>query len=61
MAAAGDAAGGNEAAAGDAALIGGDGADLSAGKKGFNLSTETVQGLPARSNMNVFSERSRIS
>ena len=36
-----------------------DGADITGEKKGFNLSTETVQGLFARSKVNVFSLLSR--
>ena len=35
------------------------GADTTGEKQGFNLSTETVQGLPARTNTNVLSFLSR--
>ena len=35
------------------------GADISGGKKGFNLSTETVQGFPDLTKTNVFSPLSR--
>ena len=58
----GDDAGDDEsrAAGGRAHCLLGDGrgccgADISWVKKGFNLSTETVQGFPARDNTNVFS------
>ena len=39
----------------------GTGADITGKKHGFNLSTETVQGLPPRTNTNVFSFFCRTS